>query len=193
MENSVTILEAGSKIQSGDAFAKKLLITQLKTIFWTEKQLLPLFAKLEKAATTVYLKACFKGHLVATKQQVKRLRLIFKLLNEKVVSRSNSNVKCLLAEAESAIRNTQKETLCRDISVISIAQKIEAWEIEKYNDLIHLAVVLGEFRITEIIEESLSEEKEAQEVFMAIREDTLKDELFKIEEPQVNFDEYDEA
>ena len=158
---------------------KELFIKELKYMYSAEKQALKFLQRAQKAASTRYLKACFKGHSEASLEQVRRIEKAFDLLNEKRTARSCSELNDLVKEAIQTIKLTKKNTLSRDLGLIALAQKIEQFEIKKYNSLINLANELGEIELNNLLEETLLEEQEAGEAFNAVMQDTQIDEMFK--------------
>lgn len=160
-------------------YSKKTLIQELKYLFYAEKYMIRLMQRLEKAASTKYLKASFRGHYIATASHIKRLEEAFSLVGQKPVSKKCSVFDELERLAIHAIKNTAKHTQDRDLALIDIAQRLEISEIKKYNELVSLANDLGNFKLVFLFEETLLEEKEAAETFEAVKEDTLTDDLFK--------------
>ncbi len=178
------MLPAKTKAQSTgqNSVLKKLYVNELKTIYWVEKQMLKLLPGLRRAATTRYLKASFTGHLLATQDHVKRIEEVFNLLNEKRATKKCSIINDIISEAKSRIKSTKKNTQPRDLELLSTAQKFEHYEINVYRKLMRLAGVYGHQKIEAILKETLIEEEEAQETFIAIENDTLMDELFKVDD-----------
>ncbi|MEO6304424.1 MAG: DUF892 family protein [Bacteroidia bacterium] len=159
---------------------KDAILNELKTLYWAEKQALKFLSRSEKAATTRYLKACFKGHLQATVQHINRLELVFELLNEKIRAKKCPVLENIIKDAISGIINTPKKTLLRELSLIGSAQKIEHYEINGYKKLIKFFTAIEQVKIAAFLEESLNEEKEADETYSAVKEDVFNDEIFLI-------------
>ncbi len=157
---------------------KKILVYQLKEVYWIEKHLLKILPRYERAATTRYLKASFKGHFQATQQHINRLNQVFEILNEKVISRKAKELEGIILKDLAEINSVKKETLSRDLILIEAVARIEKYEIARYTELISMGYKLGEYNVVTLLEETLTEEMEAEETFEAIKEDTLKDELF---------------
>ena len=154
------------------------ILSELKTLYWAEKQMLRILHKFEKAATTRYLKACFRGHLQATIQHVTRLETIFGLLNQKIKSKKCQTLEALIKGVLSEVNATQKKSLLRELRLIESAQKLEHFEINKYSKLVRDLNAIEQTKVAAFIEETLNEEKEAEEVFSAVMEDVYNDEDF---------------
>lgn len=157
---------------------KDLIISQLKSIYWVENYLIKIIPRLEKAATSRYLKASFKGHLFATQQHVQRLEKIFNVLNEKISSKKCKVMEEIIRNALAGIKATDKNSLLREIGLIEAAMAIEKYEIDMYTGLIKNGYEFNMHEIISLLEETFIEEKEAEETFTAIKEDVLNDELF---------------
>ena len=105
-----------------------------------------------------------------TKQHVERLKDIFALLNE-----ADDDSKCkamagIVDEGEDIIDETDKGTAQRDVGLIFAAQKAEHYEIATYGGLATLARTLGYNQVAEILEKTLLEEKQADEMLTYIAE-----------------------
>ncbi len=196
MEN---VLSIPQKIRNNDlgenSVLRKLYLNELKTIYWVEKQMLKLFPKLIRSATTRYLKACFKGHFSATIQHVKRVEEVFALLDQKKIGKKCALISKIIIEAKDGIKATPKNTLARDLELINVAQKFERYETNAYRKLTRFANIFGYGQAELIFQEILTEELEAEETFVAIEEDTLNDEMFKSksEATKENEDEFEAA
>ena len=157
---------------------QKAFITMLKELYSIEKQQLKLIPRLERAATTRYLKASYKGHLAATHEHVIKLERVFALLNQKVGGKKNRSMDEMVVKSISVIKTTEKKTMLRDLGLIMKSITIEEFEVGKYEQLIMSAGQFNNPDLILLLEEILNEEREAKETFEAVKEDTLRDELF---------------
>ena len=71
-----------SKDMKGSKF-HELFLTELKDIYWAEKNLVKALPKMSKAANSTKLSKAIDNHLTETEDQVKRLEEVFELLGEK--------------------------------------------------------------------------------------------------------------
>ncbi len=165
-------------ISSGTYSFEREFIKELKSMYWCEKQVSVLLRKMQRATSTLYLKASFKGHYNATQEHIARIEKIFNLLSKNKSSAKCAELESFILEVKAAINTTEKRTLDRELALIAVSQKIEEFEIRKYNRLISLANELGNFKCILLLEQTLIEEQEAEETFAAVMEDTLRDELF---------------
>jgi ferritin-like metal-binding protein YciE len=67
----------------------------------------------------------------------------------------------------------------RDAGIISAGQKVEHYEIATYGTLCAFAKTLGEHDAAKMLQESLDEEKEADEKLSAIAESSINAEAIK--------------
>jgi ferritin-like metal-binding protein YciE len=68
------------------------------------------------------------------------------------------------------------EESTRDVAIISAAQKVEHYEIASYGTVRTLAQTLGNNEVAELLEETLDEEKEADERLTQIAESSVNSE-----------------
>lgn len=73
----------------------------------------------------------------------------------------------LITEAEDLMKEI-KDGVVRDAGIISAAQKVEHYEIASYGTLVSFANTLGESDAAELLEETLNEEKEADQTLTDI-------------------------
>ena len=70
----------------------------------------------------------------------------------------------LVKEAQSIIEDLPKGSAVIDAGLIIAAQKVEHYEIAAYGSLVQLAKTMGENEIAEILQTTLDEEKEADQL-----------------------------
>lgn len=148
----------------------ELFVDGIKDIYWAEKHLTKALPKMQKAATSEDLKEAFETHLAQTEEQVTRLEQVFGLLEEKAQGKKCDAMEGLVSEAESMIEDTDEGTSTRDVALIMAAQKVEHYEIASYGSLAQLAKTIGREDISELLEETLAEEKETDELLTGIAE-----------------------
>ena len=157
-------------VGEGNPELLKLFVDQIKDIYWAEKHLLKALPKMQKAATTAELQDAIGTHTEQTQGHVDRLEDIFALLDQKPQAKKCDGMEGLVEEGESIIEETDKGTATRDVGIILSAQKVEHYEISSYGGLATLAKTIGRDDIAEILEETLSEEKETDELLTKIAE-----------------------
>lgn len=140
----------------------KLFEDELKDIYWAEKALLKGIPKMIKKATSDELVEALEAHLEETEGHVQRCEEVFELLGKTAQAKKCEAMDGLLTEAEDIMSETD-EGVQRDAGIISAAQKVEHYEIATYGTLRTFAKTLGLDEIADLLEETLNEEKAADE------------------------------
>ena len=151
----------------------KLFVDEIKDIYWAEKHLTKALPKMRKAATSPKLANAIGEHLEVTKTHVERLEEVFDLLGKKAQAKKCDAMAGLIKEGQGVIEETEEGSATRDVGIILAAQKVEHYEIATYGGLAQLAKTLGLNDVAEILAQTLSEEKEADETLTAIAENDI--------------------
>jgi ferritin-like metal-binding protein YciE len=149
---------------------QELFFSELKDIYWAEKELLNTLPRIAEKATTNQLKQAIHKHVNETKGHVQRLEEVFALIGEKPQSKTCEAMQGLLDEAGEIIGETKDGTVLRDVGIILAAQKVEHYEIATYGTLKALAQVLGHEDAAEFLNLTLMEEKNADDSLTKIAE-----------------------
>lgn len=146
---------------------KDLFVTTLKDVYHAEKQILKALPKMAKNAESDELKEALEHHRKETEGQVERLEEVFKLLGMKPSAKTCEAIKGLLAEGEEVIEECEDGKVC-DAGMIAAAQAVEHYEIARYGTLRAWAEELGMEDAAGLFEETLEEEKKADETLNEI-------------------------
>lgn len=146
----------------------ELFIDSLKDIYWAEKALLKALPKMHKAATSEELQNALTDHLAVTEEQVGRLEEAFGMMDEKAQAKKCDAMAGLIEEANSIVSETPKGTATRDVGIIMACQKVEHYEIATYGSIVTLARTLGHDDVADLLQETLDEEKEADETLTQV-------------------------
>jgi ferritin-like metal-binding protein YciE len=138
----------------------EFFVDELRDIYGAEKQLAQALPKLRAAATSPDLAMAFADHLTVTQNHISRLEQIFQILDRKVEGKKCEGMDGLIHEGESVIQHTEKGSATRDVGLIMSAQKVEHYEIAAYGTLRQLAKTIDKSEISELLEQTLLEEKE---------------------------------
>lgn len=150
------------EIDIKDSALFELFVAELRDIYWAEKHLVKHLPKMAKAATSDDLRMAFMEHLEKTEGQVERLEEIFQLIDKRAIGKRCEGIDGIVDEGKEKIEDTEEGTLTRDAGLISVAQKIEHYEIATYGTLKTLATVLElDDEVIDLLRESLEEEKTA--------------------------------
>ena len=156
---------------------QKLFTDSIKDIYWAENHLVKSLPKMVNASSSTELQAALSDHLELTEEHVSRLEEIFELLGKKAMAKKCDAMEGLTKEGEGVIENTDSGTEARDQGIIMAAQKVEHYEIATYGGLAQLAKTLGYNDISGILERTLAEEKEADQLLTTIAEKSVRSDV----------------
>jgi ferritin-like metal-binding protein YciE len=148
---------------SDETMLRELFVEELKDIYWAEKHLTKALPKMKKASTSEELANAFEEHLEVTYAQIERIEQVFEMLEMPARAKKCEAMDGLVKEAQGHIDEFPKGTMVRDAALIISAQKVEHYEIAAYGSLVQLARTMGENDIADLLEETLEEEKEADQ------------------------------
>lgn len=156
---------SGATAQKSDAtMLRELFIDELKDIYYAEKHLTKAMPKLAKAATSQELTNAFTNHLAQTEGQIGRIEQVFEILGTPARAKKCEAMEGLVKEAQGLLEELPKGTMVRDAGLIIAAQKVEHYEIAAYGSLVQLAKTMGENEIAEILNQTLEEEKQTDQL-----------------------------
>lgn len=167
----------------------ELFIDSLKDIYWAEKALLKALPKMHKAATSEELQSALEDHLSVTETQVGRLEEAFGMMDEQAKAKKCDAMAGLIEEANSIVSETPKGTATRDVGIIMACQKVEHYEIATYGSLVTLARTLGHDDVADLLEETLVEEKDADETLTTVAEGSINLEAAEEDDDEESEDE----
>jgi ferritin-like metal-binding protein YciE len=141
---------------------EQLLIDELKDIYSAEKQITKALPKLAKAATSPELRAAFESHLQETMGHIERLDQIFETLGKSSRGKLCHGMQGVLEEGSEVLDETEKGDV-RDAALISAAQRVEHYEMAAYGCVREYAKLLGQKEVANLLNQTLEEEKAADE------------------------------
>lgn len=150
-----------------------LFMEELKEIYGAEQHQTMILPLLKKAASSLKLQSVLANHLDHTRDQITRLEEIFSAMGEVPQDRQSETILSIGHEGETVISETEKGTATRDAGLIITAQKLEHYEISAYSNLAQLARTLEYDELLDLLETSLFEEKEADELLTALAENYI--------------------
>ena len=148
---------------------REALVEELRDLYNAEKQLVKALPKMAKGANSDELREAFESHLEETEGQVVRLERVFELLDEKPRGKHCAGMAGLIEEGSEKLQEDMEDSVL-DASLIAAAQKVEHYEISGYGTLIAWAEALGLNEVVEVLNETLEEEKAADEKLSALAE-----------------------
>ena len=154
---------------------KTLYVDELRDIYNAENQLLKALPKMAKAASSEELRDAFEKHLEQTKTHVERLEEVFEDIGEKPKGKTCKAMKGLIEEGSEILQEDGEESVL-DAGIIVAAQKVEHYEIASYGSLRTFAQLLGKDQSAELLQTTLDEESEANELLNNLAEDIVNPE-----------------
>jgi ferritin-like metal-binding protein YciE len=144
-------------------------IDELRDSYDAEKQLTKALAKLAKAASAAPLRDAFESHLEETQGQIKRLEQVFGILDEKVRGKHCDGIAGIIEEGKSVMEEDFDEATM-DACLIASGQRAEHYEMAAYGTLVAWARALGHDEAADLLQETLDEEKAADEKLSSLAE-----------------------
>lgn len=141
---------------------RELLVEQIRNLYDGEKQIVKALPTLAEAAESQELAEALRTHLEQTQTHVSRLKQVFLNLEIPEKGKSCKGMQGLLAEG-SETANEQENGVLRDLAIIAGCQKVEHYEISAYGTARTLAEQLDNDDVVELLEETETEEKLADE------------------------------
>jgi len=150
-------------------------VDELRDTYDAEKQVLKALPKMRKAATSPELASAFEAHLEETRGQVQRLEEVFASLDEKVRGKHCDGVAGIIKEGKSVMEEDFDDTTM-DACLIASAQRVEHYEMAAYGTLVAWARVLGHSEAADLLQQTLDEEKAADEKLSSLAEGGINQE-----------------
>jgi ferritin-like metal-binding protein YciE len=157
----MTMADAGTL---HDAF-----IDELRDTYDAERQLTKALAKLAKASTNPQLREAFETHREETQGQIKRLEQVFESLDEKVRGKHCDGIAGIIEEGKSIMEEDFDE-VTMDACLIAAGQRAEHYEMAAYGTLVAWARAMGHDEAANLLQETLDEEKAADEKLSELAE-----------------------
>lgn len=150
----------------------KLFIHQLSDLYYVEKMLLKALPRMAKAADSEELSEALEMHLSETEQQVDRLEEVFEVIGRTARAKKCDAMDGILEEAKE-LMDEFKGDEALDAAIVAAAQKVEHYEITTYGSLCAWAEELGLDEAVSLLEETLDEEKAADDKLSELAEGGL--------------------
>lgn len=149
---------------------QELFVDELQDLYSVEKQIIEALPKMAEKAQSPELKRAFETHLQQTRRQKERLDQIF----DQIRGADRDGKKCkgmegIIEENEKLIKDA-KDADVRDAGMIAGAQRVEHYEISGYGTARTYAQLLNRPEIARLLQETLDEEKETDQLLNGIAE-----------------------
>jgi ferritin-like metal-binding protein YciE len=145
---------------------------ELKSLYDAEQRLVEALTRMAENATDPELAEAFREHLAETETQVTRLEKVFAAMGAKPEAETCEGMRGLIEEANELLEEDAEPTV-RDAALISAAQRVEHYEIAAYGTLRVWAATMGLDAVVQLLEDTLEEEKTADQKLSRIAEGTV--------------------
>ena len=146
-----------------------LFVYQLQDIYYAEKRIVGALPEMIQKATSPQLRSAFETHLEETRNHVRRLEQVFQMHGSKPESTPCPAIDGIIKEAQEVAGEVADKTVL-DAALIAAAQAVEHYEMTRYGSLIAWARTLGRSDCAQVLQETLAEEKAADEKLTSIAE-----------------------
>jgi ferritin-like metal-binding protein YciE len=149
---------------------EELLHDELKDLYDAEKRLTKAIPKMVKKATDENLSAALQAHLLETETHIERLERAFEILDEPASGKACAGIQGIIEEAGEHMSEEYGSDELLDVVIVASAQRAEHYEIAAYGNAIAHAKQLGMDDMAALLEETLNEEKAADEKLTQVGE-----------------------
>ncbi len=146
-----------------------LFVYQLQDIYYAEKRIVGALPEMIQKATSPQLRSAFETHLQETRNHVRRLEQVFQMHGSKPESTTCPAIDGIIKEADEVAGEVADKTVL-DAALIAAAQAVEHYEMTRYGSLIAWAKTLGRSDCAQVLQETLAEEKAADQKLTSIAE-----------------------
>jgi ferritin-like metal-binding protein YciE len=167
-------------------------LNELRDLYDAEKQLTKTLPKLARAATSAILRDAFESHLEETRGHVTRLEEVFESLEEKARGKHCDGIAGIIAEGSNAMDEDLDDS-AMDAQLIAGAQRVEHYEMAAYGTLVAWARAMGHDEAERLLQETLDEEKAADEKLTSIAESGINQAAAEAAHPEGGEEEDDDA
>jgi ferritin-like metal-binding protein YciE len=149
-----------------------LFVHTLKDIYYAENQIVKALPDMIEKATAPSLKQGFQSHLAETRNHVKRLEQVFKMLGVEVEGVDCPAIDGIIEEADDIAGDIDDKQVL-DAGLIAAAQAVEHYEMTRYGTLIAWAKQLGRADCASLLQQNLDEEKAVDSKLTALAEGSV--------------------
>lgn len=155
-----------------------LFLEQVEDLYDAEKRLVKALPKMAEASTSLTLRQAFESHLLETEGHVSRLENVFRTLGQDPKGKTCDAMKGLISEGVDVVSDIDQSPL-RDAGLIAAANRVEHYEIAAYGSARTFADILGLSEAAALLEQTLQEEKKADQKLTQLAESMINDEALR--------------
>jgi len=135
-----------------------LLMDELAGLLSAENLLIKSLTEIALACESSGLSFVLEEHAATSMNQARRLQDIFNNIGQNPPKVICEPIKRSISEAQGIIKKTPQGP-ARDTALISTASRIEQYEIDKYQEVLEHALILGHTQMVELLNKSIQEER----------------------------------
>jgi len=155
---------------------QELYLEQLRDLFDAEQQIIKALPKMIASARSDKLRDALTGHLEITRKQADRVENICQELGEDAKREKCKGMEGVLKEGSDLVGDISNKEV-RDAAIIAAAQRVEHYEMAGYGTARTYATLLGYDEAASALEQTLEEEKEADETLSGLAEQLNREAL----------------
>ena len=144
-----------------------LFVHTLQDIYYAENKTTKALPDMIAKANDPKLRQGFEKHLAETRGHVQRLERVFKMHGREPKAVTCPAIDGIIDEANDVAGDTASAEV-RDAALVASAQAVEHYEITRYGSLIAWARQLGRDDCAQVLEQTLGEEKAADEALTQV-------------------------
>jgi ferritin-like metal-binding protein YciE len=144
-----------------------LYLSELSDLYSAEKQIVKALPKMIEKTESPELRQALENHLEETKGHVERLEQVFEMHGESPKRQKCKGMEGILAEGDEMVGHDATAAV-RDAAIISAGQRVEHYEMAAYGTVRTYAEQLGHGRAAAVLQETLEEERAADETLTDI-------------------------
>lgn len=148
---------------------RELYVGELRDLYDAEHQIIKALPKMISKTSSEELKDALNEHLEITRQQAERLEQIFENMGERAKAEKCKGMEGVIKEGSELLKEEADEDV-RDAAIVASAQKVEHYEMAGYGTARTWASLLGEQEAVDLLQQTLDEEKEADQKLTDIAE-----------------------
>jgi ferritin-like metal-binding protein YciE len=155
-----------------------LFLEQIGDIYDAEKRLVKALPKMAEASASQPLRQALQSHLLETEGHVSRLEKVFSMLGKDPKGQTCDAMKGLISEGEDVVSDIDRSSL-RDAGLIAAGNRVEHYEIAAYGSARTFAQTLGLTQAAALLEQTLQEEKKADQKLTQLAESMINEEALR--------------
>jgi ferritin-like metal-binding protein YciE len=147
---------------------QELYVEQLQDLYNAEQQIIKALPRMIEAAQSDELRNALNEHLEVTKTQAGRIETICEELGEDPEGEKCKGMEGVLKEGSDLVKEVSEAV--RDAAIIAAAQRVEHYEMAGYGTARTYATLLAFDEAASLLEQTLEEEKEADQTLSGLAE-----------------------